>query len=148
MSYYSTTTTSTSASEAFESLSLALRSLRELPASAVPQVAFDSPAAQAFAELALSGSIIWDNVRVALRQYYGTVGRDDGGMGTNDPRGPSGNVVLGGDFGLELVVRVMKRFERFQLADDEKNAVELAGLLKQAVWAEVYVASHARFAQG
>ncbi|ORY76565.1 hypothetical protein BCR35DRAFT_121093 [Leucosporidium creatinivorum] len=105
------------------SLALLSHALSELRSQCphAPQVGYASPAGQEFSRLALSGAIVWDEVRAALNRFYGDAGQ---------PGGPP----LGGDFGLELVQRVVRRFERFQLGTDGWEASSWCKELEQGVW--------------
>jgi hypothetical protein len=109
-------------------LSHALDELRKQCPHA-PQVGYSSPAGQEFSRLALSGSIVWDEVRAALGRFYGNVGE----VGLGGAR-IGGGIALGGDFGVELVCRVLRRFERFSVESDAWEATSWCKELERGVW--------------
>ncbi|SGY56991.1 BQ5605_C006g04206 [Microbotryum silenes-dioicae] len=103
--------------------------------SGPPIVEWHDVAAQRFARLALTTLIEWASVVRALQEVYTSTAN------SSDPTEHSSDsgseIKIAGEYGLELVLRVLKRFQRFEFDDDKAECVEWCQRLEGMIQAQI-----------
>ncbi|SCZ94681.1 BZ3500_MvSof-1268-A1-R1_Chr12-3g04042 [Microbotryum saponariae] len=103
--------------------------------SGPPIVEWHDVAAQRFARLALTTFIEWASVVRALQEVYTSTTHSSDPVGYSD--NPGSEIKIAGEYGLELVLRVLKRFQRFEFDDDKAECVEWCQRLEGMIQAQI-----------
>ncbi|SCV73245.1 BQ2448_7170 [Microbotryum intermedium] len=95
-------------------------------------------AAQRFARLALTTFIEWSSVVRALQEVYASITSTSSTILTGPIASSSDSEIkIAGEYGIELVLRVLKRFQRFEFEDDKAECVEWCQRLEGMVQAQI-----------